>query len=101
MARRSTWVDPQGTQMMILGLGRRNRFSWTLRMKYFNMTSVTVKSAITPSFIGLIAWMFPGVRPSMRFASWPTASTVLLPPPTPVCIATTEGSFNIMPLSRT
>ena len=32
------------------------------------------KSAITPSFNGRIAWMWPGVRPIIRFASVPTAS---------------------------
>src|SRR5438552_3738861 len=30
---------------------------------------------MTPSFIGLIATMLPGVLPSMSFASLPTAST--------------------------
>jgi len=32
-----------------------------------------VKSAITPSFIGRIAVMLPGVLPSIIFASLPTA----------------------------
>jgi hypothetical protein len=38
-----------------------------------------VKSAITPSFIGRMAVMCPGVRPSMFLASAPTA-TMILPP---------------------
>jgi hypothetical protein len=42
-------------------------------MKCLNISSVTSKSAITPSFKGLIAWIVPGVRPSMRLASIPTA----------------------------
>jgi len=40
---------------------------------------VIVKSAITPSFNGRMAVMLPGVRPSMFFASVPTAS-IFLPP---------------------
>ena len=34
IARRSTWVEPQGTQISTLGLGRINRDSCTLWMKY-------------------------------------------------------------------
>src|SRR5678815_4054772 len=58
------------------------------------MRSVTLKSAITPSFMGLIATMLPGVRPSISLASLPTAST------SPVFLfsATMEGSLNTMPL---
>ena len=37
---------------------------------------MTSKSAITPSFMGRIAVMLPGVRPNMRFASSPTARTL-------------------------
>ena len=48
-------------------------------MKYCSIFSVTVKSAITPSFIGRMAVMLPGVRPSMFLASVPTAS-IFLPP---------------------
>ena len=63
---------------------------------------MTVKSAITPSFIGRIAWMLPGTLPSICFASLPTAAMVRLPlgPPS-VRIATTEGSFSTTPLPRT
>src|ERR1700733_12116663 len=58
------------------------------------MRSVTLKSAITPSFIGLIATMLPGVRPSISFASRPTASTS----PVDLLMATIEGSFTTIPL---
>ena len=40
-------------------------------MKWRSISSVTSKSAITPSFSGRIAWIVPGVRPSMRLASMP------------------------------
>src|SRR5918999_5500878 len=48
---------------------------------------------MTPSLSGLSATMFPGVRPSMRLAPEPTATTlsVLL------SMATTEGSESTMP----
>ena len=36
---------------------------------------MTSKSAITPSFSGRIAEIVPGVRPSIRLASTPTACT--------------------------
>ena len=55
IARRSTCVEPQGTQITMRGLGWNRRFSCTLRMKYLSISPVTVKSAITPSFIGRIA----------------------------------------------
>src|SRR6516162_3104980 len=63
-------------------------------MKYVSIFSVTLKSAITPSFIGLIATTLPGVRPSMSFASRPTATTS----PLILLIATMEGSFTTIPL---
>ena len=40
---------------------------------------MTSKSAMTPSFIGRIATMLPGVRPSISLASLPTARTFLGP----------------------
>ena len=43
-------------------------------MKEF-IFSVTLKSAITPSLKGLITLILRGVRPSISFASFPTAST--------------------------
>src|SRR5947209_12222569 len=57
------------------------------------MRSVTLKSAITPSFMGLMATMLPGVLPSISFASLPTASTS----PVVLLIATIEGSLTTMP----
>src|SRR5258708_38517239 len=58
------------------------------------MRSVTLKSAITPSFMGRIATIFPGVRPTISLASLPTAIT------SPVFLlrATMEGSFTTIPL---
>jgi len=44
--------------------------------------------------------MLPGVRPSISFASFPTASTVL-PPRESCCTATTLGSLETMPMPRT
>ena len=58
---------------------------------------MTSKSAMTPSFSGRIALMFPGVRPSIRLASIPTACTS----PVRWSIATTEGSDRTIPRPRT
>src|SRR5213593_3346129 len=44
-------------------------------MKCRSIFSAISKSAITPSFIGRMAMMLPGVRPSIFLASAPTAST--------------------------
>ncbi len=66
-------------------------------MKWRSICSVTSKSAITPSLSGRIAVMLPGVRPSIRFASTPTAWTW----PLRESIATTEGSESTMPRPRT
>src|SRR5882762_6127500 len=63
-------------------------------MKYVSIFSVTLKSAITPSFMGLIATTLPGVRPSMSLASFPTATTS----PLFLLMATMDGSFTTMPL---
>src|ERR1051326_8262031 len=60
------------------------------------MRSVTLKSAMTPSRIGLMAVMLPGVRPSISFASLPTASICALT----VLNATMEGSLRTMPRPR-
>ena len=54
---------------------------------------------MTPSFIGRMATMLPGVRPSISFASLPTAST-FLPPRASCWTATTEGSLDTMPWPR-
>ena len=48
---------------------------------------------MTPSFIGLMATMLPGVRPSISLASLPTASTR----PLTLLTATIEGSLTTMP----
>jgi hypothetical protein len=78
MARFSTGVAPWGTQTMIFGLVKVVRL-WTLRMKCLIISSATSKSAMTPSRIGRIAWIEPGVRPSISFASSPNASAFLTP----------------------
>ena len=49
---------------------------------------------MTPSFMGLMATMLPGVRPSISLASLPTASTS----PVFLLMATMEGSLTTMPL---
>ena len=73
IARRSTWVEPQGTQMMMRGLGFNTERGCTILMNCLSICSVTVKSAITPSFIGRMASMLPGTLPNMALASCPTA----------------------------
>jgi len=84
------------------GLGENMRDSCTRRIKYLSICSVMVKSAITPSFIGRIAWIEAGALPSMRFASAPTARMVFLAAgPPSVRIATTEGSSSTIPRPRT
>ena len=95
MARRSTAVEPDGTQTMIMGLAKERRLC-TLRMKCLIISSATSKSAMTPSRIGRIASILPGVRPSIILASLPTARTDFLPPRV-VMVATTEGSLSTMP----
>ena len=64
------------------------------------MASVTSKSAMTPSFMGRTATIFPGVRPSISLASLPTARTFFVPLPER-CTATTDGSLETIPLPRT
>src|SRR5712692_9390568 len=63
-------------------------------MKYVSIFSVTLKSAMTPSFMGLMATTLPGVRPSMSFASRPTATTS----PLDLLMATMDGSLTTIPL---
>ena len=75
IALRSTAVERHGTLMITKGLGRSKVFSCTLPMKCWSICLVTSNSAMTPSFNGRMALMFAGVRPSMRFASRPTAMT--------------------------
>ena len=90
----STGVEPVGTQINILGFANAV-FLWTFLIKCLIISSVTIKSAITPSFKGLIACMFPGVLPSIVLASSPTAKTDFFPPS--VITATTDGSFSTTP----
>ena len=78
MARFSTGVAPCGTQTMTLGLVKVER-RCTLRMKCLIISSATSKSAITPSRMGRMASMDPGVRPSISLASSPKASASLRP----------------------
>ena len=61
------------------------------------MRSVCSKSAMTPSFMGRMATMLPGVLPSISLASVPTASTL----PVLRFIAMMEGSRTTMPLPFT
>src|SRR5689334_18189957 len=60
------------------------------------MRSVTLKSAMTPSFMGLMATTLPGVRPSISLASLPTATTS----PLFLLMATMEGSLTTIPFPR-
>ena len=59
---------------------------------------MTSKSAMTPSLIGRTARMPLGVRPSIAFASEPTASTRSPRPRDSEATATTLGSEHIEPL---
>ena len=59
-------------------------------MKCLIISSVTTKSAITPSLSGLTADIFPGVLPSIVLASSPTAKTDFFPLSS--IIATTDAS---------
>ena len=77
--------------------GCAHRFWCTFWMKWRSISSVTSKSAMTPSFSGRMAEIVPGVRPSMRLASMPTAWTS----PVRESIATTLGSDSTMPRPRT
>ena len=96
-ARFSTSVTPLGMPISIRGRGIMPTRSCTLRTKYLIICSVTSKSLITPSRSGRTAMMLAGVRPSIRLASAPMASTRLVR----ASMATTEGSLITMPRSRT
>ena len=68
-----TSVIPDGTPTTILGFP--TLYFWqTFRSMFFNIKPVAVKSAITPSFIGLTALIFSGVLPSISLASLPVAT---------------------------
>ena len=88
-------MTPDGTQTTTRGCAQR--FWCTFWMKCRSISSVTSKSAMTPSLSGRMAWIVPGVRPSMRLASMPTAWTS----PVRLSIATTDGSDSTMPRPRT
>ena len=94
-ARRSTCVISDGTPMTTRGRSQPLRLC-ALRMKCVSIFSAASKSAMTPSFIGRIAVMLPGVRPSISFASVPTASMR----PVTLLNATIDGSLTTMPLPR-
>ena len=94
-ARFSTPVTPEGTQTTTRGWAKR--FWCTCWMKWRSISSVTSKSAITPSLSGRIAGIVPGVRPSIRLASMPTACTS----PVRESMATTDGSESTIPRPRT
>ena len=94
-ARRSTCVISDGTPMTTRGRSQPLRLC-ALRMKCVSIFSAASKSAMTPSFIGLIAVMLPGVRPSISLASVPTASIL----PVTLLSATIDGSLTTMPLPR-
>ena len=94
-ARRSTCVISDGTPMTTRGRRKPLRLC-ALRMKWVSIFSAASKSAMTPSFIGLMAVMFPGVRPSISLASVPTASIR----PVILFSATIDGSDTTMPLPR-
>src|SRR5699024_8691278 len=61
----STFVIFVGQQMSILGFDKNPR-TLILSIKCLNIASVTSKSAITPSFNGRIASIFPGVLPTIN-----------------------------------
>ena len=95
-ARFSTSVMPLGTAINTRGFvywQRNILFGHTEEIKCLSIASVTSKSAITPDFMGRIATMLPGVRPSISLAFNPTARTLL----EPFSIATTLGSLKTMP----
>ena len=94
-ARRSTWVISDGTPMTTRGRSKPLRLCAFL-MKWVSIFSAASKSAMTPSFIGLIAVMLPGVRPSISLASVPTASMR----PLTLFRATMDGSLTTMPRPR-
>ena len=70
-------------------------------MKCFIISSATSKSAITPSLIGRIAIILPGVLPNIVFASCPTAKTLGFESFFSFDKATTEGSLRTIPFPFT
>ena len=96
-ARFSTSVTPDGMPSSIRGRGISPTRSCTRFTKYLIICSVTSKSLMTPSRSGRTAMMLAGVRPTIRLASAPMASTRF----DFASIATTDGSLMTIPRSRT
>ena len=84
-------------QTIVGGETGKGKTDITQPMKALSITSVALKSEITPSRRGRIASTTPGVRPSIRLADSPTASTL----PVFVLTATTDGSLRTTPFPRT
>src|ERR671918_336897 len=98
----STTIDPWASLTgrpvpMAAASGSSMVYAW--RAPADSVASLTALSstAITPSFRGLIATILPGVRPSIRFAADPTATTLSVL----ASIATTEGSESTIPCPLT
>ena len=91
----STCEMSPGTAITARGLRIAWRWAFVFLMQYWSIFIVMSGSWITPWRIGRTAMMLPGVRPSMRLASSPTARTRCVPSWT----ATTEGSRRMMPRS--
>ena len=83
-------TEPTGNMIVDIGGG-------TTEVAVISLSGVVFsKSAMTPSLSGRMAMMLPGVRPSIRLASAPTAST-RRPLRLSFCIATTDGSLQTIP----
>ena len=97
-ARFSTSVTPVGKPTITRGRGSGTTLcSWTLPMKYSNMTCVTSNSEMTPSRIGRTTTTFAGVRPTIPLASRPMAKGWRRR----LSIVTQEGSLITIPFPRT
>ena len=79
-ARISTSVIPEGMQITILRDGLKNFFFKVgiLFIRVLIICSDALKSAITPSFSGLIVLMFSWVFPCIILASFPIAIILLV-----------------------
>ena len=92
MALLSTSVIPDGTPTTTLGFPAL--YFWQTFLSIFlSIKPVAVKSAITPSCIGLTALIFSGVLPSISLASLPVATIS----PVTLSKATTDGSLKTIP----
>ena len=89
----SVSVTPEGTLMTTRGPENRRLDSTPFRKKR-SMVFVSSKSATVPCFSGRIAMILLGVRPTMRWASSPMASTFLVER----SMATTAGLRSTSPL---